>query len=156
MMIAGIDTGLGGAIAIMGEDMAVHETIDMPSINKEVDGQALKKFFKECLVDDVVIEKAQSMPGQGVVSVGSYMAGYGYLKGLCAGLEIPYTLIHPATWKKVMLGGMPKEKELRKRKAQSLIKVRQLYPGLDLPRVKDHNKADAILIARWYLVKGRI
>jgi crossover junction endodeoxyribonuclease RuvC len=73
------------------------------------------------------------------------MASYGFLRGVCAGLKIEYQLIHPKTWKKVMMFDMPKEKEA------SIMRVGQLYPDLVLGRKKDHGIADAILIAKYLL-----
>ena len=73
------------------------------------------------------------------------MASYGFLRGVCAGLSIEYHLIHPKTWKKVMMHDMPKEKEA------SIMRVGQLYPDIVLGRKKDHGIADAILIAKYLL-----
>jgi crossover junction endodeoxyribonuclease RuvC len=93
----------------------------------------------------VGIEKAQTMPNQGISSSGRYMASYGFLRGLCVGLSVEYQLIHPKTWKKELMHDMPKEKEA------SIMRVGQLYPDLVLGRKKDHGIADAILIAKYLM-----
>ena len=74
---------------------------------------------------------------------GRYMASYGFLRGLCVGMGLPYILIRPPSWKKAMLSDMPKEK------GSSIQKVGQLYPHINLTRKKDHGISDAILIARY-------
>ena len=100
----------------------------------------------------VFIEKCQSMPGQGISSIARYMTGYGIIRGICVGLGIPYTLVHPKTWKGVMMKDMPKEKDA------SILRALQLYPKIDLPRKKDHGKADALLLSLWgkLFLEGRL
>lgn len=149
----GIDPGFKGAIAVLDMSGGIIRLEPMPILK---DGKAT--VLDEIAIRDILyaphapewyytvshvwIEKAQSMPGQGVVGVGRYMAGYGILRGMCVGLQIPYSLVHPATWKKKMLRDMPKGKQA------SVIRCKQLYPGLVLKRTED-GKADAVLIGRY-------
>jgi crossover junction endodeoxyribonuclease RuvC len=146
MNIAGIDVGFTGAIAIMNDVGKIIDVFDMPIVGTdqhELDEVAIVEALKDWTTEHVFIEKAQSMPGQGIASTGRYMCGYGILRGICAGLQIPYTLVRPATWKKEMMQDMGKEK------GQSIIRCNQLFPYIKLPRKKDHGKADAMLIAAW-------
>jgi hypothetical protein len=144
-MKAGIDPGFAGAIAILDGDNTLVNVYDMPVIDigkkKELDGQEIISILKENEVKYVNIEKAQTMPGQGIVSAGNYLKNYGYILGILCALKIPYQEIHPATWKKKMLSDMPKEKEA------SILKCKQLYPEWRFERKKDHGICDAILIA---------
>ena len=92
------------------------------------------------------VEKAQSMPGQGIASTARYMTGYGQILGILAGLYIPKTLVHPRTWKTKMMKDMPKEK------GASILRCQQLYPEFAkefLTLKKHHGRADAILIAAY-------
>ena len=154
-MIIGIDPGLDGAITFMDGSKIVHY-LDIPTLSdgkrRIVDLLYIKSLIithtgkireSNTLVFDsvkVIIEKAQSMPKNGATSMFNYGVSYGMLLGLCAGLGIAVRPVHPATWKKVMLKDMPKGKE------SSIIRVRELYPNLLLPRKKDHHVADSILI----------
>jgi crossover junction endodeoxyribonuclease RuvC len=173
MIVIGIDPGFTGAIAVLDKEGKVKHLIDMPVIavgkKTELDAVAIRNLFFEQKGDPllfvesefhVYIEKAQAFMGsgkpcplckkkqaQGVVSTANYMASYGIIKGICVGLNIPYTLVHPKTWKAKMMRDMSKEK------GASIVRVRQLYPELDFPRKKDHGRADAILIARYGLNK---
>ena len=143
-LVAGVDPGFSGAISILDEHGAIILNVDMPIIKgdrDELDEQAIRTILANKDVKHVFIEKVSAMPGEGVVSVGRFMAGWGIVRGICAGLQKPYTLVHPLTWKKKMMRDMPKDK------GASIIRVKQLYPDIDLPRKKDHGKADAILIA---------
>ncbi len=162
MNYIGIDPGYTGGIAILDEKAQIVELYDMPVIavgktKKELDGpgivKILENYSRMILSQDshVFIEKCQSMPRQGVVGVGRYMEGYGRLRGICEGLSLPYTLVRPQTWKKEMMPDMD-----TKEKGQSIVRAKQLYPDIDLPRKKDHGLADAVLIGRhgWQTLGG--
>ena len=149
MYILGIDPGFSGAIAVLDPDLKIDFVMDMPIIKvgkkRELDEAKLGSIFKMWHGKDITVglEKSQTMPNQGVVSSGRYMASYGFLRGLCVGNGIPYHLIQPQSWKKAMMPDMGREK------GASIQKVTQLYPDLSLTRVKDHGIADAVLIARY-------
>ena len=149
MYIMGIAPGFSGALAVLDSDLKIEFVMDMPIIKvgkkRELDEARLSVIFKmwRSKSINVALEKSQTMPNQGIVSSGRYMASYGFLRGLCVGNGIPYHLIQPQTWKKAMMPDMGKEK------GASIQKVSQLYPELSLTRVKDHGIADAILIARY-------
>ncbi len=149
----GIDPGFSGAMACLYEvwDTTTIEynkldVVDMPIIKatkNELDEAGIVAFFELHEPDMVVIEKSQTMPGQGISSTGRYMESYGRIRGICAGMKIPYTLIHPRTWKRVMMADMGKEK------GESILRTKQLFPHVELPLKKDHGKADACLIAEY-------
>ncbi len=145
----GIDPGFSGAIAVLDPDLNIDFAIDMPIIKigkkKELDEDKLGLIFKRWRTQPITvgIERSQTMPNQGISSSGRYMSSYGFLRGLCVGNGIPYRLITPQSWKKIMMEGMGKEK------TASIEKVCKIYPDLKLTRVKDHGIADAILIARY-------
>ncbi len=147
MNYCGIDVGFSGAIAVLDEDGKILITIDMPIIEvgkkRELNEPKIRWLLEGFRPLCVGIEKAQTMPSQGISSSGRYMASYGFLRGICVGLGLEYCLVHPKTWKKKMMPDMPKEKEA------SIMRVGQLYPDLVLARKKDHGIADAILIARY-------
>lgn len=154
MIVVGIDVGFSGAIAAIGDegnqviDMPVIETLKKSksgtkSTKHELDGVGVKMAILRMNPSHIFIEKAQTMPGQGVASSGRYMDGYGVIKGICIGLGLPYTLVHPRTWKKLIMHDMGKEK------GESIVRAKQLFPLVDLPLKKDHGKADALLIAEY-------
>ena len=149
MYIMGIAPGFSGAIAVLDPDLKVDSVMDMPIIKvgkkRELDEARLADLFKMWQGKSITVglEKSQTMPNQGIVSSGRYMASYGFLRGLCVGNGIPYHLIQPQSWKKAMMPDMGKEK------GASIQKVSQLHPELTLTRVKDHGIADAVLIARY-------
>lgn len=151
-MIVGIDPGFSGAIAMIDSQGAIVELFDMPILmvgkRRELDEVVINSFFASQDIKHIYIEKAQSMPAQGVASTFRYGASYGILRGICVGQGIPYTLVHPKTWKKETMRDMQKGKEA------SIVRVGQLYPAFKLTRKKDHGKADSILLALFGLHKG--
>lgn len=150
--VAGIDPGFTGAISIIDKGTKkVLESIDMPVVTIDskpyLDGQEIMAILKAHDIRKCYIEEGQTMPKQGIASAFRYGKGCGILEGICIGCNIPYELIKPAIWKKVMMNGM------KKGKGDSIVKVKQLYPGFRLPRKKDHGKADSILIGLYGIRK---
>ena len=145
-VIIGIDPGMSGAIAMLAvPEFKVIFLEDLPIVEvggrRELELVEIRDWLEDSRPEHVFIEKAQAMPGQGITSTGRYMKSFGELIGLCVGLHIPYTLIHPTSWKRALLKDMPKDK------GASIHRVLQLFPSLSLPRKKDHGKAEALLIA---------
>ena len=93
----------------------------------------------------VVVEHVTAMPGQGVTSMFNFGQSFGVLKGICAALKLPIYFVRPVKWKKHF-------NLIKTNKDASRTKVIQVYPGISskLSRKKDSNKADAILIARYF------
>ena len=97
----------------------------------------------------VYLEQVSAMPRQGVASMFNFGCSYGVVMGICAALRYPVVLVRPAAWKKAAgLIGKPKEA------ARTL--AQQLYPEQDLALKKHVGRADALLIARYGFVGGRL
>ncbi len=89
----------------------------------------------------MVIEEAQSMPGQEMRSMFTVGVGFGVWLGMLAALQFPHTRVRPQVGKRAL--GVSKDKEQCRWRAQ------QLYPGADLRLRKHHGRAEALLLA-WY------
>jgi crossover junction endodeoxyribonuclease RuvC len=89
----------------------------------------------------VIIEQSQAMPGQGTRSMFTCGYGYGLWVGIFSALQVPYTPVRPAVWKKAFSLGKDKE--------QSRLRAQQLFPAADLRRKRDHGRAEALLLAHW-------
>ena len=85
------------------------------------------------------------MPGQGVTSMFNFGQSFGVIKGVCSALSIPIYFVRPVKWKKYF-------NLIKTNKDASRTKVIEVYPEISgkLSRKKDSNKADAILIARYF------
>ena len=154
MIIFGIDPGVSGAISIL-EDKKILEIYDMPTMidgknnKKQVNGSQVTNIIKENLTTDketiVVVEHVNAMPGQGVTSMFNFGQSFGVIKGICSALSLPIYFVRPSKWKKHF-------NLINTNKDASRTKVIQVYPEISskLSRKKDSNKADAILIARYF------
>ena len=154
MIIFGIDPGLSGAISIL-ENKKVIEVFDMPTMidgkknKKQVNGSQVTNIIKERLNKDretiVVVEHVNAMPGQGVTSMFNFGQSFGVIKGICSALSLPIYFVRPTKWKKHF-------NLIKTNKDASRTKVIEVYPEISskLSRKKDSNKADAILIARYF------
>ena len=93
----------------------------------------------------VIVEQVSAMPGQGVTSMFNFGQTFGSIKGICAALGLPIFYVRPAKWKKHF-------ELINSSKDASRTKVIEMYPSISsrLAKKKDVNKADAILIARYF------
>jgi crossover junction endodeoxyribonuclease RuvC len=96
--ILGIDPGITGGIAALYPDGRI-KAYDIPTVDGSVDVDALVRRVREHAPRLAVIEKAQAMPKQGVVSVFRYGCAYGALCAVTALCEIPTRLVSPRRWK---------------------------------------------------------
>jgi len=89
----------------------------------------------------VLIEEAQPMPRQGTRSMLTLGFGYGLWVGILATLQLLYTTVRPAVWKKAFSLGTDKE--------ASRLRAMQLFPGAELRLKKHHGRAEALLLAHY-------
>lgn len=156
-VVIGIDPGLTGAIAALDFRGSLLSVCDMPTmqvgagsakVKRCVNGAALSNILREMSkgnADDVlvVVERVSAMPGQGVAGVFSLGETAGCIRGVLTARGYSTEYVSPRTWKRHF--GMTADKE------QARAKAIMLYPSAPLSRVKDHNRAEAILLARWWI-----
>ena len=154
MIIIGIDPGVSGAICIL-TDGKITEIYEMPTMidgkknKKQVNGAEVTNIINKELVNEkdinVVIEHVSAMPGQGVTSMFNFGQSFGVLKGICAALKLPVHFIRPVKWKKHF-------NLINTEKDASRTRVIEVFPYISskISKKKDANKADAILIARFF------
>ena len=156
MIIVGIDPGISGALCFFSNGNVI-DVIDMPTMaegkksKKQVNG---RQIFNEILnikntfaghKINVVVEQVSAMPGQGVTSMFNFGQSFGVIKGICSAMELPIFYVRPAKWKKYF-------NFINAEKDASRTKVIEMFPKISqkLSRKKDNNKADAILIAKYF------
>jgi len=154
VIIFGIDPGVSGAISVL-ENKKIIDVIEMPTMidgkknKKQVNGSQVTSIIKKNLKVDkdviVVVEHVNAMPGQGVTSMFNFGQSFGVIKGICSALSLPIYFVRPTKWKKYF-------NLIKTNKDASRTKVIEIYPEISdkLSRKKDSNKADAILIARYF------
>ena len=154
MIIIGIDPGVNGAISILDKKKIVNlfeipTMIDGKKNKKQINGAQLAKIIKSEIREDketlVIVEQVNAMPGQGVTSMFNFGQSFGVIKGVCAAMNLPIYFVRPNKWKKHF-------ELIKSNKDASRTKATEIYPEISdrISRKKDLNKADAILIARYF------
>jgi crossover junction endodeoxyribonuclease RuvC len=147
MNIIAIDPGQKGGIAI--HHRGITTAYPMPLAGKVLDLPAIADLVRSASPDIAVIEKVGSMPGQGVSSTFTFGTGYGQLQGLLAGLGIPFELVTPQAWKKLVLAGTPKDKDA------AIAYCRRAFPDVPLVmpgcRVPSDGIGDALCMLNYAL-----
>ena len=166
----GIDPGLSGAVAVVREEIDTSVVkvgfFDTPTVlvkkrkgtKREYEPANMTAILRNIEAASrglltVCIEKQQSMPGQGVASTFSTGYGFGLWIGILAALGISYTVVRPQTWKREMLRDMAGDTmSTGNGKAAARLRAMQLFPQVSdqLSRVKDHGRADALLLAEFH------
>jgi Holliday junction resolvasome RuvABC endonuclease subunit len=140
--ILGVDPGVTGGLAFFNVLLRTVHVYDIPAAAGEVDAAAIIALLEHHIPAEAFVERAQSMPKQGVASTFKYGAAYGTILGVLAVGRIPTHRVTPAKWKKAM--GLDSDKE------KSRLLAIRLFPGCgDFTRKKDHGRAEAALIARY-------
>jgi len=154
MKIFGIDPGVSGAICVLKEGKIL-EVYEMPTMidgkknKRQVNGAEVTNIFLKELNKEnaakVVVEHVTAMPGQGVTSMFNFGQSFGVLKGICAALKLPIYFVRPVKWKKHF-------NLIKTNKDASRTKVIEIFPYISskISRKKDSNKADSILIAKYF------
>ena len=150
-MKIGIDPGLGGAIAFVGDKMIkIFDTpiMEVPWVtaskyHRMVDTQKLYGLIKNCPhpIESITIELVSAKSDQGISSTVAFMGAF-YSVLAVARMFMEPQLVRPQKWKKNFgLINMPKD--------ASRLVVLQMYPELlpQLKRKKDVDRAEALMIA---------
>lgn len=144
----GIDPGITGAIGFLF-DNNLPDVIDVPTYQdfKDKPQYNFREMYRliarysRVYNLHIALEQQQAMPQQGVSSTFKTGRGYGAWEALCAVITDNYDRISPRKWKKAI--GLTSDKEV------SRFKAIELFPSLAsmLCRKKDHNRAEALLLA---------
>ena len=149
MIWIGIDPGQTGSMAVISEQTMVWDFEDGECVRMlgAIADQSISALASDYPQVRAVLEKVHSMPKQGVVSSFKFGMNFGIWQGRLEMCGIPYDFATPQKWQKVIFDSMTKGD----RKAMSLDRARRLFPDLRdrLKRKKDHNRAEALLIAEY-------
>lgn len=150
----GVDPGITGAIAAIQDGHKLIYYCDMPyiqeksgsKVSKSVSGVGVWQAIRDIM--DIAphgstyhscVEKTSAMPGQGVASMYSMGHSRGVVEGVLGAMRIPILRARPAVWKKKM--GFTSDKEVIR--SEMLLR----FPGAELHRKKDADRAEAIAMA---------
>ena len=168
MIRIGIDNGANGAIVALDRNYGVVLAELMPvlaagvirkgkkSTKRVLDMKQASMILQE-LRDrsrDVfaVLEHAQTFPGEGVSTAFNAGRGYGALEMALVCAKIPYEVVRPRIWQKVVLCGI----EGADTKVKSVLKCQRRLPDLDLTPGKKRKPHDGLADAACMALYGHI
>jgi len=153
----GVDPGLSGAVAVLDDTGDLALLSDLPTlaagkgakISRRLDPAGLARLLEPYRgkVTLALVEQVAARPGQGVASVFSLGDSFGTIRAVLACLAVPVRLVPPAEWKRAY--------RLDSDKERARAKAIELFPSADLHRKADHNRAEALLMARFALSVSR-
>lgn len=157
MIVLGIDIGVTGALAAV-DSRGTCCVADLPTlviegkrmVRRRLDARGLMALVRQFVPAGetalALIEDVHTMPGaiNSPQSQGSLMHSRGVVETVLELARLEVQAVQPATWKRHF--GL-----IGKDKADGLVTARALYPSAEyhLKRQKDHNRADALLIAHY-------
>jgi crossover junction endodeoxyribonuclease RuvC len=145
VIVIGIDPGVTGAYAVHdGGRLTFVE--DLPVLGGRIDGGSLAHILRAYHPDvtTIYLEDTQAMPKNGSIASFSLGLNTGIIVGVVQSLRHPLIRVRPAAWKRKL-----SVTHTDKNATRGI--VRELYPDFAarFERVKDHNRADAVLISRY-------
>lgn len=137
----GVDPGMTGAVAIIGPN-----NVDVFDFENRAALLALHDLVLKDGDAFAFVEKVGVMPRQGISTSGKFMRATGIAVGWLEALAIPFEEISPTKWQRRVFDSGARTGDNKK---DSLNLARKLFPSMmmRLKRKKDHNRADALLIA---------
>lgn len=155
----GVDPGMTGAIAFIDESGEYLFFRDYPGSASAMARDINQILCASNYLDSprlnhillAVIENVHPMPKQGVSSTGKFMKNAGILEGIIAALQIPYELITPQRWRKVLDSSVPHKPTKEDLRAYAI----KRWPAAaeELKRKKDHNRSEALIMASYARLK---
>jgi len=123
MIYVGIDPGKSGGLAVIdGREICVNP---MPGTEQDIWNSIRETSVESLAVASfAAIEKVHSFPGQGVVSTGTFMRGYGFLRGCLTAAGIPFEEVPPQEWMRGL--GIPQRKPNTKKKRVKIKRGKQV------------------------------
>jgi hypothetical protein len=152
VQVIGVDPGKSGAVVRIGKGC-----FDVRRDFKDLESIALAVADLARGCDYGVIENVHAMPGQGVVSMFSFGKATGVAFGaifLSLAKTAHLVEVAPLRWQNFFRSELGVDKSVA---FHSPSIATRLFPSFSQPylfRKKDHNTADAILLATWFLLQG--
>lgn len=153
-IIAAIDPGLGGGIALIRVGSGRPELValeDIPVLQitgkQIVDGRKVWELLMGFVPSVVVIESVGARPGQGVTSMFTFGRALGAVESAAQIVGAPIERVTPQVWQRAM--GVNGVADPRGRAGELMPAARER-----LARKKDIGRADALLMALWWASRG--
>lgn len=157
--LIGCDPGLTGAITSLDHHGHLRAVVDLPTcpietagpqskIKRKIDARALRAILRELVPADeramFVIEDMQLLGGSSVQTMGALAHTRGVIEAVALLCDLDVRFVRPQAWKRFY--GLGSDK------TAALAAARTMWCGHDdFKRAKDHNRAEAALIAHFAL-----
>jgi len=147
MIYIGIDAGsVNGALGAIDHDGNYVESFMIDHKDKHILALVFKSRILS-IVDpkegaQICMEQVHAMPKQGISSTWNFARAVGVISAVCELTNYPFHLVSPQKWKKHF--------NLTADKNEALDLARKLFPKAPLKLKKDINRAEALLIARYW------
>ena len=157
----GIDPGSSGAVAVIdGDTGLVHSVWNFPTTIKANGKKIINTIELYWNLDEladiendliIVSEQVNSRKGNDMPSVFTFGVTCGRIWGICEMFVENVVYVSPQKWKKYFGIIKSKEQTPTEAKEMSRQKALELHPEAEeyLKRKKDHDRAEALLIARY-------
>lgn len=144
-VVLGIDPGLTGAWAVLDTTGALLDVGDLPILDRGVDPVALALMLAGRTYIGAMLEWPTPMPGNGAKTAHSMGLTLGRIETVLLLAGIGVERVPPATWKRAL--------RLSKDKTASRAMATRLWPKHAhlFARVRDDGRAEAALLARYFL-----
>lgn len=151
MLVAGIDVGLTGAVAVL-DGTRLLTVFDLPTVQERHGSGTRSRIAPALLHDELVgdmqigvafVEHVTASPQMGTVSAFRFGEAFGAVLAVLQCCGIRTELVRPQVWKKAL--NLNNEGEVSRAKAI------ELWPDAShhFKRKLDHNRAEAALIAEY-------
>jgi hypothetical protein len=159
MLVIGVDPGLTGALCLLDSCRGLLECEDIPACPNGQDSGSMKRWVDvdllEVLLGDwstrhsfaqesvhAVIERPIPMPTLPAQTIASQFDTFGAIRATLR-QHAAMCYVNPREWKRFF--GLKTDKDAAR--ACCL----RLYPSAPVKRVKDHNRAESVLIGHWLM-----
>jgi hypothetical protein len=143
----GVDAGsVSGALAAIDHDSNYVSSFMIDHKDKHILALVFKSRILS-IVDpregaQICMEQVHAMPKQGISSTWNFARAVGVISAVCELTNYPFHLVSPQKWKGYF--GLSADKN------EALDLARKLFPKAPLKLKKDINRAEALLIARYW------
>lgn len=163
-MIAGIDPGVSGALALFDGPRLV-AVADMPTVSvrigktqrARINGAGLAQLLRDWEVGHAAVETVRPRPTDTPMTAAYLVGAHDRVLGVLEALGIPYTPVETKAWRRAAGITLHPDMTYQQRKEASRIRALQLFPlqAEKFARKRDSDRAEAALIGWWLVQRGR-
>jgi len=151
--VLGIDPGITGGYALLnGRELTYCDDLPIVKIGTAnmIEPRVLAEIIESLNPNHIVIEDNKANGGNGSLANFSMGSSMGVICGVVGTLGYPLIRVRPIDWKRAVGIGTVKG-TANERKEAGRQRAIELWPTNGFfKRKKDHNRAEAALIAEWY------